>query len=159
MCRDHVLLLRAFVRSSLRAQFAGIYGAWMDVQLLAGRVISFLAIICIALTRIAHRRQTQAVYLDVSGAMWRWGAASAWRCPVVAWVAAACEEQAANVGSQKWDYCAPRIDYSEVRRRVGNAFAEKASEIADAVETVQGLSKEATRQFQGAVGPHDITPF
>ena len=55
--------------------------------------------------------------------------------------------------------CASRIDYSEVRRRVGNAFAEKASEIADAVETVQGLSKEATRQFQGAVGPHDITPF
>jgi hypothetical protein len=44
-----------------------------------------------------------------------------------------------------------------VRSRVGHAFAEKASEIADAIEIVQGLSKEATRQFQGAVGAH--TPF
>ena len=51
----------------------------------------------------------------------------------------------ANAGTQKWDYCMPRINYADVRRRVGSAFAEKANEIADAVAVVQGLSGEATR--------------
>merc|ERR1712072_853538 len=55
------------------------------------------------------------------------------------------EEQVANAGPQKWDYCAPKIDYADVRKRVGYAFAEKANEIADAISVVQGLSKEATR--------------
>ena len=59
--------------------------------------------------------------------------------------AMACEEQVANAGPQKWDYCAPRADYADVRKRVGHAFAEKANEIADAIAIVQGLSKEATR--------------
>ena len=59
--------------------------------------------------------------------------------------ATACEEQVANAGPQKWNYCAPRADYADVRRRVGHAFAEKANEIADAVAIVQGLSKEAAR--------------
>ena len=59
--------------------------------------------------------------------------------------ARACQEQVANAGPQKWDYCAPKIDYADVRKRVGYAFAEKANEIADAIATVQGLSKEATR--------------
>jgi hypothetical protein len=56
-----------------------------------------------------------------------------------------CEEQAANVGSQKWDYCTPRIDYVDIRKRVGNAFAEKSNELADAIAVVQSLSKEASR--------------
>ncbi len=51
----------------------------------------------------------------------------------------------ANAGPQKWDYCAPRADYADVRKRVGHAFAEKADEIADAIAIVQGLSKEAAR--------------
>ena len=51
----------------------------------------------------------------------------------------------ANAAAMKWDYCAPKIDYADVRKRVGYAFAEKANEIADAVAIVQGLSKEATR--------------
>lgn len=55
------------------------------------------------------------------------------------------EEQVANAGAQKWDYCAPKANYADVRKRVGNAFAEKANEIADAIAVVQGLSKEATR--------------
>ena len=55
----------------------------------------------------------------------------------------------ANAGPQKWDYCSPKADYADVRRRVGHAFAEKANEIADAISVVQSLSKEATRLFQG----------
>jgi len=51
----------------------------------------------------------------------------------------------ANAGTQKWDYCMPRINYANVRGRVGSAFAEKANEIADAVAVVQGLSRETTR--------------
>ena len=56
-----------------------------------------------------------------------------------------CKEQVANAGAQKWDYCAPKINYADVRQRVGNAFVEKANEISDAIAVVQGLSKEATR--------------
>merc|ERR1712086_524905 len=52
------------------------------------------------------------------------------------------EEQVANAGAQKWDYCAPKINYADVRKRVSYAFAEKASEIADAIAVVQSLSKE-----------------
>ena len=40
------------------------------------------------------------------------------------------------------DYCAPKINYADVRKRVQHAFAEKANEISDAIATVQGLSKE-----------------
>jgi hypothetical protein len=43
------------------------------------------------------------------------------------------------------DYCAPKPNYVDVRKRVGYAFAEKANEIADAISVVQSLSKEATR--------------
>ena len=57
----------------------------------------------------------------------------------------------ANAGAQKWDYCAPRINYADVRQRVGNAFVEKANEISDAIAVVQGLSKEATRLLGRAV--------
>ena len=64
--------------------------------------------------------------------------------------ATACEEQVANAGPQKWDYCAPKTDYADVRSRVGQAFAEKANEIADAIDVVQGLSKEATRRLHQA---------
>merc|ERR1712083_52100 len=55
------------------------------------------------------------------------------------------EEQVANAGPRKWDFCAPRINYADVRKRVGYAFAEKANEIADAIAVVQSLTKEATR--------------
>lgn len=40
------------------------------------------------------------------------------------------------------DYCAPKINYADVRKRVSYAFAEKAHEIADAIDVVQSLSKE-----------------
>ena len=40
------------------------------------------------------------------------------------------------------DYCAPKINYADVRKRVRYAFAEKAHEIADAIAVVQSLSKE-----------------
>merc|ERR1719203_1237534 len=55
------------------------------------------------------------------------------------------EEQVANAGPRKWDFCAPRTNYADVRKRVGYAFAEKANEIADAIAVVQSLTKEATR--------------
>ena len=58
---------------------------------------------------------------------------------------AMCEEQVANADSKKWDYCAPKPNYADVRQRVGNAFGEKANEIADAIDIVQGLSKETVR--------------
>lgn len=61
-----------------------------------------------------------------------------------------CKEQVANAGAQKWDYCAPKINYADVRKRVGNAFVEKANEISDAIAVVQGLSKEATRLLRRA---------
>ena len=34
----------------------------------------------------------------------------------------------ASAGPQKWDYCAPRTNYADLRKRVGNAFEEKAHE-------------------------------
>ena len=40
------------------------------------------------------------------------------------------------------DYCAPKINYADVRKRVQHAFAEKAYEIADATAAVLSLSKE-----------------
>ena len=40
------------------------------------------------------------------------------------------------------DYCAPKINYADVRKRVQHAFVEKANEIADAIGVVQRLSKE-----------------
>jgi DnaJ-domain-containing protein 1 len=40
------------------------------------------------------------------------------------------------------DYCAPKINYADVRKRVHHAYAEKANEIADAIAVVQRLSKE-----------------
>jgi hypothetical protein len=52
------------------------------------------------------------------------------------------EEQAASAGPQKWDYCAPKINYADVRKRVQHAFAEKAYEVADATAAVLSLSKE-----------------
>ena len=55
------------------------------------------------------------------------------------------EDQVANAGPQKWDYCTPKANYADVRQHVGSAFAEKANEIADAIAVVQGLSKETSR--------------
>ena len=46
------------------------------------------------------------------------------------------------------DYCAPKTDYAEVRKRVHYAFTEKANEIADAIIVVQSLSKEATKLLE-----------
>ena len=57
------------------------------------------------------------------------------------------KEQVANAGRQKWDYCAPKINYADVRARVANAFAEKANELADAIAVVQGLSKDTSRSL------------
>lgn len=47
--------------------------------------------------------------------------------------------------NQLEDYCAPKTNYADIRKRVNYAFAEKAHEIADATAVVQSLSKEATR--------------
>ena len=46
------------------------------------------------------------------------------------------------------DYCAPKIDYAEVRKRVGYAFSEKANEIADAIAVVQSLSAEGSKLLE-----------
>ena len=43
------------------------------------------------------------------------------------------------------EYCSPKTNYADVRKRVANAFSEKANEMADAIAAVQKLSKEATR--------------
>jgi hypothetical protein len=71
------------------------------------------------------------------------------------------KEQVANAGSQKWDYCAPKTNYADVRQRVRNAFAEKALVIADAIDIVQGLSKETARLFSNIhfVGVCEIPMF
>jgi hypothetical protein len=60
------------------------------------------------------------------------------------------KEQVANAGRQKWDYCAPKVNYADVRARVANAFAEKANEPADAIAVVQGLSKDTSRSLVAA---------
>ena len=46
------------------------------------------------------------------------------------------------------DYCAPKVNYAEVRDRVSVAYAEKANEIADATSLVQGLSREVSTLLQ-----------
>ena len=43
------------------------------------------------------------------------------------------------------EYCSPKTNYADVRKRVAYAFSEKAIEIADVIAVVQKLSKEATR--------------
>ena len=48
------------------------------------------------------------------------------------------------------DYCAPKVNYAEVRERVTIAFAEKANEIADAVSFIQSLSREAVEMLEQA---------
>ena len=42
-------------------------------------------------------------------------------------------------------YCAPRVDYEEVRLRVANAFAEKNHEFIEMIGVIQSLSKDVTR--------------
>jgi hypothetical protein len=93
--------------------------------------------------RIAHQPRIQMVRPGVSGVLLRRAKhflSSDCLCGVND-----SQEQAANAGAQQWDYCVPKLNYAEVRARVGSAFAEKAHELADAVAVVQGLSKEATR--------------
>ena len=46
------------------------------------------------------------------------------------------------------DYCAPKIDYAEVRKRVSLAFQEKAHEIAEAIGAVQAMSKESAKLLE-----------
>ena len=48
------------------------------------------------------------------------------------------------------DYCAPKVNYAEVRDRVTVAFAEKANEIADATALIQSLSREAVELLEQA---------
>ena len=43
------------------------------------------------------------------------------------------------------EYCAPRVDYEEVRLRVANAFAEKNHEFIEMIGVIQSLSKDVTR--------------
>ena len=42
-------------------------------------------------------------------------------------------------------YCAPRINYEEVRLRVANAFAEKNHELGEIIGVIQSLSKDVVR--------------
>ena len=37
------------------------------------------------------------------------------------------------------------MNYAEARKRVADAFSEKANEVADAIAVVQGLSKQTAR--------------
>ena len=46
------------------------------------------------------------------------------------------------------DYCAPKTDYAEVRKRVQYAFQEKAYEIAETIDVVQSLSKEGSKLLE-----------
>merc|ERR1719313_18463 len=55
------------------------------------------------------------------------------------------EEQVASAGGASWGYCAPKVNYAEVRARVGAALEEKENELASAIQTVQGLSKDVTK--------------
>lgn len=98
---------------------------------------------CVCWFRIVHRPQILMARLDVSGVLLR--RARHVLPPNRFFETHDGQEQAANAGSQQWDYCVPKPNYAEVRARVGSAFAEKAHELADAVAVVQGLSKEATR--------------
>ena len=52
-------------------------------------------------------------------------------------------------GSMNWqDYCAPKTDYAEVRKRVQYAFQEKAYEMAETIDVVQSLSKEGSKLLE-----------
>ena len=42
-------------------------------------------------------------------------------------------------------YCAPRVDYEEVRLRVANAFSEKNHELGEMIGVIQSLSKDVAR--------------
>ena len=42
-------------------------------------------------------------------------------------------------------YCAPRVNYEEVRLRVANAFAEKNHELGEMIGVIQSLSKDVVR--------------
>ena len=42
-------------------------------------------------------------------------------------------------------YCAPRIDYGEVRMRVANAYADKRHEFLEMIGVIQSLSKDVAR--------------
>jgi hypothetical protein len=42
-------------------------------------------------------------------------------------------------------YCAPRVNYEEVRLRVANAFAEKNHELGEMIGVIQSLSKDVAR--------------
>merc|ERR1712190_372207 len=53
------------------------------------------------------------------------------------------EEQAAKAGARSWVYCAAKVDYAGLRTRLDHAFEEKASELADTVSVLTGLSSEA----------------
>ena len=53
-----------------------------------------------------------------------------------------------NMHMRCQDYCAPKIDYAEVRKRVRYAFSEKANEIADAIAVVQRLSAEGSKLLE-----------
>ena len=53
-----------------------------------------------------------------------------------------------NMRMRYQDYCAPKIDYADVRKRVRYAFSEKANEIADAIAVVQNLSAEGSKLLE-----------
>ena len=52
-----------------------------------------------------------------------------------------CERMSLDVQG----FCAPRIDYGDVRLRVANAYAEKSHEFGELLGVLQSLSKDVAR--------------
>ena len=85
------------------------------------------------------------------------------------WGGAMCEDGAGGPSSEDWvrghrllkpeehpgiisnlrthvqGFCAPRIDYGDVRLRVANAYAEKSHEFGELLGVLQSLSKDVAR--------------
>merc|ERR1719454_2010225 len=55
------------------------------------------------------------------------------------------EDGAGGPSSEDWGFCAPRIDYGDVRLRVANAYAEKSHEFGELLGVLQSLSKDVAR--------------
>ena len=61
------------------------------------------------------------------------------------WRSNRCVVPALVLQTSAQGYCAPRVDYEEVRLRVANAFKEKNHELGEMIGVIQSLSKDVAR--------------
>ena len=61
------------------------------------------------------------------------------------WRSNRCVVPALVLQTSAQGYCAPRVNYEEVRLRVANAFKEKNHELGEMIGVIQSLSKDVAR--------------